>query len=428
MSARVSSEVKEWSFSRKAITVFTICYAFLYMFPRPFSEIPGLDLVFSVYTKPVELAVVWFGKTVLGLTKLEKIAVTGSGDTTFDYVNLLVTFLLSIVATIVIILVSKKKNFESWFQLTWIYARYYVGLFLILYGVIKFFNGQFQPTHIFRLEQTYGESSPMGLLWTFMGHSSAYTFFGGFIEFVAGVLLLFRRTTIAGALMGFGVMLNVAAMNFCYDVPVKLFSSHLVLLSIFIVSPYLGSLYRFFFKQESLRLKIDPIAFKQDWQRVTHKVSKIVLLVLCSLAIVLMIIQVNSATGNGTYAESFNGSYEVKTFVKNGDTIPVLMSDTLRWNKVLMEEGNIVIKTVRGRGNYYALKTDTIANQLIITSYKDSTKIFKLNYKRLPNEELLVKGKWESDTLELLWKQKKKSDYELNNRGFHWINEYPFNR
>ncbi|MFN3753855.1 hypothetical protein [Flavobacterium sp.] len=428
MSVNVSSEPNVWSPSRKAFTVFVICYAFLYMFPRPFSEIPGLDVIFSVYTKPLEIATLWFGKTILGITTLEKIAITGSGDTTFDYVNLLFIFLLSIIATIIILLVTKKKNFQSWFQVTWVYARYYVGLFLILYGVIKFFNGQFQPTHIARLEQTYGESSPMGLLWTFMGHSKAYTFFGGFIEFVAGVLLLFRRTTIAGALMGFGVMLNVAAMNFCYDVPVKLFSSHLVLLSIFIVSPYLGSLYRFFFKQEVLQLKIESLIFKKKWQHITHKVSKIGLIVLCSLAIVLMIVQVNSTPENAVYANSFNGSYEVKTFVKNGDTIPPLMTDTLRWNKVLMEEGNIVIKTVKGRGNYYAVKTDTIANQLIITSYKDSTKIFKLNYKRLPNEELLVKGKWESDTLELLWKQKKKNEYELNNRGFHWINEYPFNR
>ncbi len=77
MSPRITSKTKEWSFSRKAVTVFAICYAFLYMFPRPFSEVPGLDFVFSVYTKPLELATIWFGKTILGISTLEKIAVTG---------------------------------------------------------------------------------------------------------------------------------------------------------------------------------------------------------------------------------------------------------------------------------------------------------------------------------------------------------------
>jgi uncharacterized membrane protein YphA (DoxX/SURF4 family) len=398
------------------------------MFPRPFSEIPGVATVFWVFTKPVEIATIWFGKTVLGLTILEKIAVTGSGDTTFDYVNLLFTFSLSIVLTIVILLVSKKKNFQSWFHVTWIYARYYVGLFLILYGVMKFFNGQFQPTRVERLEGTYGDSSPMGLLWTFMGHSSAYTFFGGFIEFVAGVLLLFRRTTIAGALMGFGVMLNVAAMNYCYDVPVKLFSSHLVLLSIFILSPYLGSLYRFFFKQESLQLKIEPMVFKQKWQRITHKVSKIVLIVFCALALVMLIVEVNSDSGNTTYAESFNGSYEVKTFVKNGDTIPALESDTLRWNKVFMEDGDFVIKTMNAKKTFYSVKTDTIKHKVTITSYKDSTAVFQFDYKKLKNNDYQLQGVYLSDTLKLVWKHRKKEDYELNKRGFHWINDYPFNR
>lgn len=428
MSARVSSESNDWSFPRKALTVFSICYVFLYMFPRPFNEIPGVDVVLSVYTKPLDIAVLWFGKTILGITKLEKIAITGSGDTTFDYVNMLFLFLLSLLATVIILAVSKKKNFESWFHLTWIYARYYVGLFLILYGVIKFFNGQFQPTRIERLEGTYGDSSPMGLLWTFMGHSKAYIFFGGFIEFVAGILLLFRRTTVAGALVGFGVMLNVAAMNYCYDVPVKLFSTHLVLLSLFILSPYLGTLYQFIFKQQTVQLAIAPLVFEKRGLRIGRKVFKYVILGLCLTGITMMLIDINSESGNGTYAESFNGSYEVSSFIKNGDTVPPLETDTLRWNKVFMQDGDFVIKNMDRKKSFYSVKTDTIAKRLTITSYKDSTAVYKFDYVRLKDKQLQFKGIFKSDTIELVTKQKTKDDYLLNNRGFHWINDYPFNR
>ena len=38
----------------------------------------------------------------------------------------------------------------------------------------------------------------MGLLWTFMGHSPAYSAFTGAAEALAGALLLFRRTTLLG--------------------------------------------------------------------------------------------------------------------------------------------------------------------------------------------------------------------------------------
>ncbi len=44
-----------------------------------------------------------------------------------------------------------------------------------------------------------------------------------------GVLLLFRHTTTLGALVAAGVMSNVVMLNFGYDIPVKLFSTHLLL-------------------------------------------------------------------------------------------------------------------------------------------------------------------------------------------------------
>jgi hypothetical protein len=41
----------------------------------------------------------------------------------------------------------------------------------------------------------------MGILWTFMAASTGYTIFAGLAEAVAGLLLLFRRTSTLGALL-----------------------------------------------------------------------------------------------------------------------------------------------------------------------------------------------------------------------------------
>src|SRR5207247_2041507 len=49
-----------------------------------------------------------------------------------------------------------------------------------------------------------------------------------------------------GALVAFGVMIQVAALNFCYDILVKLFSSHLVLMCLFLIAPDLPWLARVF--------------------------------------------------------------------------------------------------------------------------------------------------------------------------------------
>jgi hypothetical protein len=53
---------------------------------------------------------------------------------------------------------------------------------------------------------------------------------------IGGVLLLFRRTTLLGALVVAIVMMNIAAINFFYDVPVKLYSSMLFLMAVFLMA------------------------------------------------------------------------------------------------------------------------------------------------------------------------------------------------
>src|SRR5262249_43062543 len=85
---------------------------------------------------------------------------------------------------------------------------------------------QFSSVTPDRLVQTYGESSPMGLLWTFMGFSALYCFFGGAAEMLGGLLLTLRRTTLLGALVSAGVLANVVMLNLSFDLPLKLFSPH----------------------------------------------------------------------------------------------------------------------------------------------------------------------------------------------------------
>src|SRR5206468_1346164 len=85
------------------------------------------------------------------------------------------------------------------------------GAFGVLgYGISKVFFGQFPLPFPGRLVQRFGDASPMGLMWTFMGASPAYVFFAGAMETIGAGLLLFRRTTTLGALVLSGVMLNVA--------------------------------------------------------------------------------------------------------------------------------------------------------------------------------------------------------------------------
>jgi hypothetical protein len=59
----------------------------------------------------------------------------------------------------------------------------------------------------------------------------------GLAEIIPAVLLLFSRTRQLGGLLAAGVMINVLAINLSFDISVKLYSSFLLLLALFISFP-----------------------------------------------------------------------------------------------------------------------------------------------------------------------------------------------
>ena len=58
----------------------------------------------------------------------------------------------------------------------------------------------------------------------------------GLAEFIGGVLLFHKRTRLLGGLVLIPVITNIMAINFFYDVPVKLFSSELLFIAIIVVA------------------------------------------------------------------------------------------------------------------------------------------------------------------------------------------------
>ncbi len=241
---------------------FSFVYWLLYSFPSPFTDIIGSLLAtlaklnvpieavgksfktFSDgYDHYVEQVVHWVAQNGLGIEG-DLILPNGSGDTTFAFVRLLVYFGTAFCVALIWSGVFYKRNTDqAWLRdMLQTYLRYVLAFTMLGYGLAKagFIQTQFatagSPSE-FQLDRTYGASSPMGLLWTFMAASPMYTFFAGLGETIGGLLLVFRRTATLGAIVVFGVMLNVVMLNFCYDVPVKQYSFHLVLMSVIVLMP-----------------------------------------------------------------------------------------------------------------------------------------------------------------------------------------------
>ncbi|GAA3524923.1 hypothetical protein NUW87_08970 [Corynebacterium pilbarense] len=117
---------------------------------------------------------------------------------------------------------------------------------------------------------TLGEKSPMGLLWTFMGFSPVVQFLAGLAEFVAALLLLWRRTAWLGGLIGFIDLAVVWLLNMTFDVPVKLPSAFQALLYLLVLVPWLPRLFRFLAGRATEAVEAPQVITNEKVHRVTR--------------------------------------------------------------------------------------------------------------------------------------------------------------
>ena len=95
-------------------------------------------------------------------------------------------------------------------------ARWYVFLFLNVYGLGKIAGGQFYrrgrlPPDV--ASTLLGEAGPFELAWVFMGHSFAYILFIGLAEVGGAWLLLCDRTKLLGVALLLPVMVNILVFD-----------------------------------------------------------------------------------------------------------------------------------------------------------------------------------------------------------------------
>jgi uncharacterized membrane protein YphA (DoxX/SURF4 family) len=226
---------------------FLFSYLLLYGLQLALAGLPGTGWLQALWLGIWKVAVPWVGRHVLHLGgggQEIATAATGSGDRTFDYVQVLSMLVLAALAALVWTALDRRRREDRGegrdrrlYEGLRIYVRYTLALTLLAYGMSNVFKVQFPFPTADRLQEQIGDSSPLALFKVFMGYSTTYTFSIGASELLAGLLLLFRRTTTLGALVTLGVLANEVALAFCYDVPAKLLSLHLLGMTFFLLAP-----------------------------------------------------------------------------------------------------------------------------------------------------------------------------------------------
>jgi hypothetical protein len=423
MEQSLNLSQNSWNLTTKLSFRFFFAYFALYIFPFPLSAIQ-VPFDFSlIWDAPV----LWFGKMFFGYDIT--IRPNGSGDTTWNYIQVLMIAIISFLATVVWSIVDhKRSNYNKlWLWLT-VFLRFYLGSVMIGYGFAKVIKTQFPSPFLGRLGQSYGESSPMGLLWTFMGYSRGYNFFTGMAEITGGFLLFFRRTVLLGALVCIGVMINVVMLNFTYDVPVKLFSSHLLAIAVFLMIPDVKRLADFFIFNKPVDAASSPTLLTNKVGKYVFIAVQVLFIGYVMLMLPLMGLEMTKQYGDYAPKPAFYGRYDVKVHALNGDTLPPIMDHKTRWKSMTVEFKDwATVDYMDEVKVYWRFSADTMSRTVNIYSM-DSVSHYKFNYTDDGFGNYALIGGDSTSNIYFKLKRKLPQDYLLMNRGFNWVNEQPFNR
>lgn len=292
---------------------------------------------------------------------------TGSGDTMHDWVKFGCIAFFAVLLTVLWSILDRRRTghplLGRWLHLG---ARWYVGVILLGYGMSKFYGGQFGEPTIAALTREVGDHSPMGIVWTFMSLSDPYKYLSGIGEVASFVLLLHRRTALFGAVVTIAVMANIAAINWMYGWPVKLFSGHLLVISFFLMAPYWSRLWAVFVTNKPSVTPVDMRVTRMRWLGWP----------LMALGLTLGIATFwQSWSGYSAYYEKsleahnskpeLFGYWTVEQFVVDGVTVSP--GDSSRWQSLVVDRGHSVrAKTLLGQVHSWKIEENLAANEVTL--------------------------------------------------------------
>lgn len=130
--------------------------------------------------------------------------------------------------------------------------------------------------------------------------------------------------------MMFAILTNVVALNFFYNVPVKVFSSLLLVSVLYLLAPFLQKIIQLFFQGQHISLAERHYHFQAKKTKYLLNVSGALLISIFLISSISMNIQ--------HYNENIEGRgkiYEVTSFV-NRDSLSSNITDTLNWKRLVL--------------------------------------------------------------------------------------------
>jgi hypothetical protein len=420
--------------SRMTRVAFRFCFVYFGLYALttqmlggfiPSSDMPSLEEL-----PPFKNLVTWSAVHVFGITRPLVITGSGSGDKTFNWIAALCLLVIATAATVGWSVLDRERTqyvtLNKWFRL---FLRFATGSTMLVYGMVKAIPLQMPAPSLTRLVEPFGYFSPMGVLWASIGASSAYERFAGVAELSAAVCLFIPRLSLVGALILLADSIQIFVLNMTYDVPVKLFSFHLILMSLVLLAPDARRLLNVLVLDRPALPSTQPPLFVGFRPRRIMTAGQIV------FAAYLIGMNVMSARkswftyGGGAPKPALYGIWDVETMTIDGVERASLVTDYDRWRRVIVQNANVLVfQRMDSTFVFYPAKTDDGANVITLTRPANQTWHSRLLFDRRDAQTLSLDGEMDGHKIRMSLQLLDHTKLPIVGRRFKWIQEYPFNR
>jgi len=217
-------------------------------------------------------------------------------------------------------------------------------------------------------------------------------------------------------------------MNFCYDVPVKLYSTRLLLMALFVVAPHTVRLFNVLFL--SLPIAAAPRRSNPSrplWLKRSALVARLAFIAYVSLMPAWINYQMLRAQRSPASKKSWAGYYRVESFTRD-EAADRALPDGQRWVRVgISSMGLGVVLLADGSGRRQRMEFDETKGTVTITRRGEPDSI-TLAFKQPEPGLLILEGRYDGAKVSARLRRQDDNPPLLISRGFHWINEFPFNR
>ena len=373
--------------------------------------------------------VTWTANTVFRVSHPYVTVNTGSGDKTIDWVQAFCLLALAAAATAVWSALDRRRpNYAALHKWTHLFVRFALGSTMVGYGVVKVIPLQMPAPSLQRLLEPFGHFSPMGVLWYSIGASRAYEIFCGFVELTCGVLLFIPHLSIVGALLTVATGIQIFTLNMTYDVPVKLFSFHIILMALFLLAPEARRLMRVLVLNRAAAPSTQPPLFRRPRAR---RIAIAVQLVFGAYIVGMNLYSARQSWmrfGGGAPKSPLYGAWNVAYMSIDGVERAPLVTDYDRFRRVVFDTPARMAFQRMDDTFTYGSTWNVDGMQLTLSKPASDVWSATLTFERPADDRLTLSGEIDGRKLEMRLELFPREKFLLVSRGFNWVQEYPFNR